>query len=399
MELNLKMARFARRLLLLELLDRIAVGVLAAFGLSTLIVGIDRLIYLGADARIIGGALIFVALAWAIIDIAARRRVTRLEAAIKADQMLGLADRLPCAIQMLEHDGPWALAVVNDATQRIRSVTPRSVFPYRAKWPARLLAPAIIVFTLVSLAPSADLLGRMRAEVRRRVAAEAEALSAATALAAATRRLSPNNAVSTDSPRELRLSLARIEKKLLDGLDDSKRADLATDLRRLAALLGEERGGERLAERINSTADAIARNDKDAGRMLRAAQEELARLEEMLKATDALSKEMQEIAEIERSALRHTNASPTASHVKADIAPIDADLVELAASGRELSGTTEPTGIIYSRAEPRTLPTGAEGGHEQALRSALVDIETGRIPSGYARLVRAYFDAIRPAEP
>lgn len=399
MELYLKIARFARRLRLLEFLDRIAVGLLMAFGLSTLVVGIDRLIYLGIDARAVGGVLALIAILWAAWNPVLRRPVTRLYAAIRADRALSLGDRLPCAIQLLEHNGPWALAVANDAAERIRPFDPARVFPYRAKWPARLLMPAIIVFVLVSLTPSADLLGRMRMEVRRRVAAEAEARSAASALAAASRRLPPNNAANANSLHGLRLSLVRIEKDLVDGVDDSQRTELAADLRRLAALLGEERGAERLAERIQSTANAIAMGDKDAARMLRGAQEELARLEEMLKPTDALSNEMQKIAEAERAALQHTDTSPTASHVKADIAPAGVDLVELAATGKEPSGGAEPTGIIYPPTEPRTPFTGAEGEHEQAIRSALTEIESGRIPPGYARLVRAYFDAIRPAEP
>ncbi len=399
MELNLKLASFARRLWLLEFIDQLAAGLLAAIGVSTLVVGIDRLLYLGTDARLVAGVTLLAALAWAVISVVLWKPVTQLDAAIRADRALGLGDRIPSAVQLRDQGGAWALAVADDAAQRLKAASPVAVFPYTATWPPRLVVPAAIAFILVALAPSVDLLGRMRREVRLRVAAETEATSTANALAAASRRLPPHSAVAADSLGGLRVSLVRIEKELLKGLDDSQRTELAADLRRLAALLGEEHGGKQLAERIKAAADAIAKGAKDATEMLRGAQEELARLEEMLRSTVALSPEMQKLAEAERASFRAAAATAATSNVKADTNPADADLVDVAALGKEGGGRADPTGIIYPLDEPRAPLLGAEARYEQALSSALVDLETGRIPAGYARLIRAYFDAIRPIGP
>ena len=73
-------------------------------------------------------------------------------------------------------------------------------------------------------------------------------------------------------------------------------------------------------------------------------------------------------------------------------------LVELTAVAKKPPESDAPSaGIIYSGRAMGEAADRAAGDYESAARAAREQIESGEIPPQYIRLVRDYFDAIKPA--
>ncbi len=197
----------------------------------------------------------------------------------------------------------------------------------------------------------------------------------------------------------MRFTLLKIEKDLAAGtMDNARRIDLSERLRRLAELMEQGGAGSKVAEAIRKAGEKLAGNDADAVAALRAAQDELDRLEKALqdsKFTDAYARRIAEKKRAELRAAALARGSAGRPEVAADVE--DEDLVELAATARrppDAAGGSE--GILYSPKETR--PAGATGwrGYDASVKVAVEQIESGTVPPRHARLVRSYFDSIKP---
>ncbi len=400
--LRAKLARLAWRMRAVVFARRLSVCLFWALCLATAVVGLDRLIYLGIDAVAVTAILALAAFAVAALLVGVRDKVTLLRAATRADRVLGLGDRLASALQLSRSDGAWAEAVAADARERFREVRAADVFHFAPTLAARLLIPALIVLVLVSLLPPADLLGRMEREVETRLAAQAEAERQQRAVTAAVEQL-PGGSDLQSQPTGLgglRLAFVKIEKELLAGeIDAERRLRLSDRLRRLAGAMQEQVGETELSKAIRKTAEALARGGQDAAAQLRALQEQLDRLERALKESQSMDGHMRELAERKRAAMRTADTSEFAR--KRETEPRgepDDDLVELGAIGRKPPEQAAPTGIIYSSGAGRETPAEISADYEAAARSAYAEIDSGVIPPEFARLVRDYFDSIKPVK-
>jgi len=256
--------------------------------------------------------------------------------------------------------------------------------------------------------PPADLLGRMRREAESVVAAEAEGRRGERALrssgaadAAAGLQASAGAKTGTGGLGGLRLTLVKIEKDLAAGkLGDAKRIELSEHLRRLAGLMSERRAGPALTESLNRTAAALNQGDRSAAaKMLRAAQNELARLEDALKKAGAMDAHMKKLAAKAREALRASAAPASAQPLPPTPDPAGG-LVEQAPLARQRGADERPVGILYSstaaaRGAAATKPPWA---YDDALDSARNWLEEQRLPADYVRLVQDYFSSIKPAD-
>jgi hypothetical protein len=196
----------------------------------------------------------------------------------------------------------------------------------------------------------------------------------------------------------LRLRLVRIEKDLLAGeVNAARRLVLSEQIARLAEHLAEEGADDRLAGALRAAAEALERGDEGAAARLRAAAEELARLEEKLKDPEWADRHLKELADRVRAAAS-ADAGPPPSGLAAENLD-DEGLVELAPHGAEAPAVPEwPAGVLYTARAGGVAPEEVERRYEAARAAALRELDGGRIPPGYRDLVRAYFQAVRPAE-
>ena len=397
--------RLAWRMRCVALARWLSVCLFWALGLAILLVALDKLIYLGIDPLATAAILVALAIGVAVVMLRRRGGYSRLRAAVETDRAMGLGDRLASALQLGGSDGPWAEAVARDAGQRLRDVRAADVFPLRPGLASRLLVPAAVVLALVAALPPADLFGRMEREVERRVAAQGDAERTQRAAAVAARRLPAGSMPDLDPQGRqgglggLRVMFVEVERDLAAGkIDGSRGLELSDRLRRMAELMAAQRADAKLTECIRKTAEALAAGDGRAADMLRRAQEELARLEEQLRATESMDRFMRKLAEKKRSAARTADTSQFAGVREPRIAgEPDAGLVEVSAVAKApLERDAGAAGIIYSRVATGISSAGAVRRYEQAVRSARRQIDSGGVPAGYARLVRNYFDAIRP---
>jgi hypothetical protein len=237
-----------------------------------------------------------------------------------------------------------------------------------------------------------DLQEQMAAERTERVADGAVAAAGVTTSGGA-----DGNAGALGS---LSVTLLKIEQTFADGkMTDARRIELSEKLKRLAELMEQGGGASKLTDAIKRAGEELAENGPNATALLRAAREELARLERALedsKFTDAYARQVAERKRAELRAAALASGSDESPATADDTG--DEDLVELAAAARrppdEPSGTG---GILYSTDE--TKPSGAAGwpGYDRSAKMAMEQIESGVVPPRHARLVRGYFDSIRPS--
>jgi hypothetical protein len=397
MTLDSALRRLRRRLGRLVLLDRLAVCLMWASIVAIGVAALDRLIYLGVNLYATGGVLILagalVAVVWGV-----RRAPTRLQAARAADRRLGLGDRTVSAVQLGASDGPWATAVGQDAAAQLQGVRASDVFPLAATWPTRLLLPLVVVFNLIAILPSFDLLGRMGNQVERLVMDGAEARAVSRTVAAASGGDGP--AADKAGPlTKLRIKIAHVRKGLADGvLDAPRRVALGEELARLAEEMHTAGSSDALKDAMRQGSEALKKGDPDASDLLRRVEVELARLEEALRKARSLSGEMKVRADTMRAALP-TVASAGGPSRSPQGVPDDGGLVELAPRAREGTADGPPlTGIMYSQARGSASDEG-EAAYGRAARAATAQIESGTIPPGHVELVRSYFTAIKPIKP
>ncbi|MFW6108086.1 MAG: hypothetical protein ACOC70_02680 [bacterium] len=402
-----KVARFAWRLRAADLARRLAACLLGALAVAIAVAAVDKLIYLGIDTvplvlcLALGGCV--AAAVWSLAALRTSRLPATLRAAMAADRALGLADRLMSAVQLGRDDGPWVQAIVRDATERIRPVRPGDVFPLRASLPMRLFLPAAIVLTVLLLLPPADLLGRMEHEVADEVAAELEAERTGRAIAAA-RAAGPAGA-PTGRPAEpeaelqrLRLRFFRIEREMLEGdMRAARQLELRDELRRLARRMAEHDADPELTAAIRRTARSLQEgNDEETVSALRATQEELDRMAKALAGREERTGHEAELADRLRAAMAESRAPEPAGPPPEPAEHAD-HLVELAPVADPPEPRRPEGGIVYRDITTGADPATATRTHQAARGAALHEISEGRIPPGYARLVRDYFDAVRPA--
>ena len=380
----------------------IARCLLIATAAAIVLVAADKLVYLGVDVRWMIGALLCTAVVAGLAIALYRGRIDRLGAAIEADRVLDLGDRMASALQLGRTDGPWAKAVAKDADERSRAVRSAEVFPLRLPLPARFLVPAVIVLALVWLLPPLDLLGRMQraveTQVRERLAAERTAGAADGAMAESMLGSSGGVASEAGGPGRLRVVIFKIEQELAGGkMDNVRRITLSKELQRLAERLNERGAAPKLTEAIRKASERLAANDANALASLRAAREELDRIEKALKDPEFADAYARRIAERTRAELRA--AAPDTGQTGAPVAGDGGgeDLVELAASAkRPPDSAGGSSGILYSPSDAGTSRPADSRGHAAALKAADAQIESGAIPPRHARLVRSYFDSVRP---
>ena len=380
----------------------IARCLLIATAAAIVLVAADKLVYLGVDVGSMIGALLCTAVVAGLAIALYRGRIDRLGAAIEADRVLDLGDRMASALQLGRTDGPWAKAVAKDADERSRAVRSAEVFPLRLPLPARFLVPAVIVLALVWLLPPLDLLGRMQraveTQVRERLAAERTAGAADGAMAESMLGSSGGVASEAGGPGRLRVVIFKIEQELAGGkMDNVRRITLSKELQRLAERLNERGAAPKLTEAIRKASERLAANDANALASLRAAREELDRIEKALKDPEFADAYARRIAERTRAELRA--AAPDTGQTGAPVAGDGGgeDLVELAASAkRPPDSAGGSSGILYSPSDAGTSRPADSRGHAAALKAADAQIESGAIPPRHARLVRSYFDSVRP---
>ncbi len=116
----------------------------------------------------VGGAVLIATIAW----VAARRR-RELGVAKVVDERAGLRESLSTALCVERSSDPWAVAVVESASQRARRVVVRDAVPYELPrpWPMPLAAGAALAVVWFAL-PSFDVLGLFKKEEARRAAEE-----------------------------------------------------------------------------------------------------------------------------------------------------------------------------------------------------------------------------------
>lgn len=405
MGIQVLIERLVWRLRAVVIARRVAACLLWALGLAIIVTAVDKLVYLGIDVGLVAAALVAAAVPAGIALATWRGRVDRLRAAIEADRALGLSDRLASAVQLAQDDGPWADAVAGDADERSRGARARDVFPFVPTISARLLIPAGIVLVVVWLLPPADLFGRMAGAVERRVVRQAQAERSAAAVGAAVEQAGLGAGPAAARTAEgklgaLRITLVNIQRELAGrDIGEARRIELSKNLARLAALLAEGGAGPKLTDAIRKTGEKLAAADEGAAAALRAAQDELDRLEKALNNPDFANAYARRIAEKKRAELRSRGAADVAA-ARAPVpdAGADEDLVELAASAKRPPDSADGSGgIIYSPVNVRTPSAAGWRGHGDALKSANAQIESGVVPPRHARLVRDYFDAVRPA--
>jgi len=410
MGLRATVRRLVWRMRAAAFLRYLVASLLCSLCISILVAGFDRLIYFGPGAVVAVAALAVAAMPAAAVLVwvegRPRARPAAVHAAICADRSLGLGDRLASALELGPADGPWAEAVVTDADRCSAEVLAADVFPLRPTLCARLLVPAAIVLGIVFMLPRADLLGRMRRAVEQSVAEQVIAERKDRAIAAAASGMGAGSwpglgeGESPQTAGALRVALVKIRQDLLSGmLDDATRLDLGERLRRLAALAEAQGADRRLADAVRNTALALSRGDEEAARALRAAAEELARLEKALAGSDLMDKGLREWAEREQTALEAARLSPSTDARGPQGAGMPEDgLVEVTAVAKKPPESDAPSGgIIYSGHAMGEAVGRAVGDYESAARAARAQIESGEIPPRYIRLVRDYFDAIKPA--
>ena len=406
MSLDATITRLALRQAVGAVGRQVARCLLIGVAVAILLAAADKLVYLGIDVRSLIGAALCLAAVTGIVLAARGKRATRLNAAVEADRVLGLADRIASAVQLGREDGPWAEAVTRDADERSRAIRAADVFPFHPTLAARLLVPAIIVLALVWLLPPLDLLGRMaravEAELQGRMAAERTASVAERAVAAAA--LGPSGGAASPESRTgglgaLRVTLFNIEQDLAGGkMENARRIDLSERLRRLAELMEQGGAAPKLAEAIRRASKKLASNDADAVASLRAAQEELDRLEKALRESKFTDAYARRIAERKRAELRAaalaggSEGSPGAADDGGD-----EDLVELAASAKRAPDAAGGSGgILYSPSDTGASRPADWRGYDASVKVATEQIESGAVPPRHARLVRGYFDSIKP---
>ncbi len=398
-----KISRLAWRLRLIAVSRRLGVCLLIALGSATLVAAADKLIYLGIDA--VGTALVFVlvgiaaALVWTFAEHRVGKVPADLRAAIEADRLLGLNDRLTSAVQLERSDGPWAEAITRDAAARVRDVRPADVFPFHLPLSMRLSLPAVIVFAVIAVLPPADLLGRMERRMAEQVATEL----AAERTARAARADSPERREARrpgEELQQLHLRFFQIDQDMLEGdLDAARHLELSEELRQLARQMREHGGSEELAEAIRETARALEEGDSEAAAgSLREAQEELDRLARALEQDEKRTERERELARRLRAEMAETAMRDPHDRPELRPAAEDEELVELAPRATEPDPRDTEDGIIYDPERTGTERDDAPLTHREAREAALREIGEGRVPPGYESLVRDYFDAIKPAD-
>lgn len=403
MDMHRKISRLAWRLRLIAVSRRLGVCLLIALGSATLVAATDKLIYLGIDA--VGTAVLFVAagtvaaLVWTLAGQRAGKIPADLRAAIEADRLLGLNDRLTSAVQLERSDGPWAEAIARDAADRVRDVRPADVFPFRLPLSMRLLLPAAIVFAVTAVLPPADLLGRMERRVADQVAAELVAERTARAARADSPERREHRPPSEEL-QQMHLRFFQIDRDLLEGdLDAARHLELSEELRRLARQMREHGGSEELAEAIRETARALEEGDSEAAASsLREAQEELDRLARALERDEQRTERERELARRLRAEMADLATLDPYERPELRPAAEDEELVELTPRATPPEERDTDGGIIYDRDRTGTERDDAPIIHREAREAALREIGEGRVPPGYEKLVRDYFDAIKPAD-
>jgi hypothetical protein len=392
------------RLRLVAFARRLAVCWLGALTLAALLVAADRAIYLGLQlvpvVLALCAAATFAALVWAV-----GARITRTAAAARADAELGLSDRLASAAELTAcerssggvRDG-WADAVSADALARTAGVDPSRVFPMQVGLAGRLLAPAAVLLAVLWALPPLDLAGRMERQARRLAVEAEQAQRQRDAIDAA---IQPGAAAGgRNGPGRLRLQIVRFRQQAGAGAlraDDA--AEASAQLRRLADALAEEAGDANLAEQLKRAAEALARDPAGAAKLLEQVERELAAMARALREADDAAGPMKRMIEQHRAELRTAERpDPNAGDLPPAGGPDrPADLVELIAQARQPAASTVPGGIVYAR--PETGVSGSAGPtHAAAVRAVRAAIDAGEIPARRVPLVRAYFDAVAPAE-
>jgi hypothetical protein len=327
--LERQVARARRRLNGNLFLERLCSGVLAAAGLWTLTLLVERAFVLGIPINATIWAAGLLALGFALV--ATRlARVDTLRAAVAVDAALALKERISTALVLVRDPDPFARAAVADAEQRAGQVHVPAHLPYRAPglWPwsiAAVAAAALVGFFMpeLNLLAASDEPGREQA--RRDALAERSAIQEdlearlgriremATAnpdLAALAQDLQPlempdePTVTPEDVRREATQRIDKVMDKLVeqrdaagrDALDETKRLlsrlspqsgqDMAAQLGQ-ALSAGDFQGARQALEKLQQElAAAQAQGDAAAQQQLQQMQAQLERLADQLAKLD-----------------------------------------------------------------------------------------------------------------
>jgi colicin import membrane protein len=299
--LERQVARARRRLNGNLFLERLCTGVLAAAGLWTLTLLVERAFVLGIPINATIWAAGLLALGFALV--ATRlARVDTLRAAVAVDAALALKERISTALVLVRDPDPFARAAVADAEQRAGQVHVPAHLPYRAPglWPwsiAAVVAAALVGFFMpeLNLLAASDEPGREQA--RRDALVERSAIQEdleaklgriremATAnpdLAALAEDLQPLEMPDepTVTPEDVRREATQRIDKVMDKLVEQRDAagrDALDETKRLLARLSPQ-SGQDLAAQLGQ---ALAAGD------FQGARQALEKLQQELEATQA----------------------------------------------------------------------------------------------------------------
>jgi len=332
LQLDVKLAAIARRFRWLVVERRVAWCLLPGLAVALGLIAAHKLDRLDEPWGLVGAAVTVSALAglvWGFL-----RPVSLLEAAILADERLGLKERLSTAVLFEKSPEASALvpALLRDASRHAASISSHQVLPHR---PTRAMWCSLVLLALVggaSLAPVFPL-GRTAGElaVRKQMREQGQQLGkvAQKAKEEAKKR-------GLKAPAELAAKLEKLAKELAKAKLSKKQALLKTgklaeelrELQKQQALEESQNGLGRAAEALRDT----ALQTKDAQDLARAVREQRA---------DDLASRLSRLAQELRA------GKPTSETGRADLAR---DLRQLAA-GLEGTGLGDASSALREAAD------------------------------------------------
>lgn len=236
-DLERQLGRVRRRLILFRALDWAAWATLGALVVVALLVGVSRLVpalaeWVSASALILAAVVPAAAMAGALASLA--RRASLIEAALRADERLGLQERLSSALLLGRTAlaaAPVYTALEADARRHAASINPRRDFRYRLPAPARhSVWPAMAIGVLLFV-PPVSLFGPTQAPAPAPMGRELPPLTERERQeqAAALRQLAREarqSAQETDAAADLELAarLERLSREVEMGIRDRKDA-------------------------------------------------------------------------------------------------------------------------------------------------------------------------------
>lgn len=281
-----------------------------AFNVKALLISLTLCVLLQVVTRLFPGILapeplylavlilgILGATAWTVY-----RRPRLLDAALEADNRLGLQERVTSSLALADADGPMIDALHADARRRLAGLDTAHAFPLYPPRAARWLAVPLLAFVLASFMPDIDLFGLHKRQVEATQKDEARRVQAAR-LEEVAKRLKEEGAVP--GPRNLdalSASFADLAGDLESGELTEKQAlakvtDLAQEIQQHRQALQQNAATPKLLEDLSGfgAAESIAKSIQQ-GNFGEAAQE-AEKLQEKLKKGNLTPEEKKKLAE------------------------------------------------------------------------------------------------------